>query len=1505
MLKTILIVDDQQINRRILQKILCDQYKILEAENGKEALAILKQPSARISAVLLDLIMPVMDGYGVLEAMRKSPDLSSIPVIVASQTDKSETEGRALELGARDFIPKPYHPVVLRKRLANLIELYESNVCIIRIERDTLTGLFTRDAFYRRATQILEDDPSGCYHLVITDIERFKLVNDRFGTTEGDKLLRFIGSRLSEAAVQAGGICARLNADHFAALVPKAALDEDGLRCLITQAERDLALYPLNMKISLKFGIYPVTNRDVSVDLMCDRAMLAAETLKGQYKCASAFYDDSLRQKLLQEQEITNSMAQALAEGQFQVYLQPKYDLSSDRIAGAEALVRWEHPKLGNMNPGAFIPLFERNGFITELDSYVWDKTCEIMESWIHLGQKYVPVSVNVSRKDIYQANLPGILSGIVAKHGLQPSQLHLEITETAYTENPEQLIEVVRTLKNLGFPIEMDDFGSGYSSLNMLSELPIDILKLDMRFIQKENQRENRRNITSFIISLAKWMDLLVVAEGVETQEQIDMLRNMDCNYVQGYYYAKPMRAADFTALLLDAALADPVSANRLHLESEVIHVSERAGKKCMLIVDDMELNRAILTQCFQDDFTIVEAADGLAAYRYIEDHFDEIAVILLDLIMPVMDGFALLKKLQANPLFSTIPVIVSSQPGEASERQAFELGASDFLPKPFSPDIAVHRVQNVLARSTVQILEREKRMLSKMKQLALEAKLDQLTGLYNRMELERQVQASFNHDPNLNAIFYMLDIDNFKSINDHYGHEYGDDAIRSVAERLQALFREDDLVCRMGGDEFAVFVRAKLSTSQIAQRLERIRESLHFQLGEMEITCSIGASIAPQFGKDYQTLYHNADMSLLTAKRLGKNRYQIYGGEMDLPDQVLYRNMDWLLDESSDAILVCDAESYRLHYLNAVACSMANMDKALCLSKPCYEALWGRSSPCPHCVPIDRLPLEYTEHEVFSEETGRSYLIKEKRIIWGSRPARIQYIMDNTVRANLNLQLKSILNTVPGALCLYQWDGHGLVTLQTSDQLTRIIGASTDTAYQNSYNLAADFVHPDDVQIARESMQKLLQTHAPIDCIYRVMHLTKKQYIWLRMQAAAKAQPDGTLLIYALYTDITELHHVRVQLQEQRDMLAAAMEHSGMRSWVYDFSIPGISMTWRAPAATRLPEPLPEQASMLQALQNGQTHVTRDVPVTTPESGEARWLRIRYTLISKDAAGAPAKAIGTALDITEQKRAEQRFLEEAAYLNALSSSLVSSFRVNVTTGAVEEAHSFFHMIDDPKAVCFNDASFRAVCTYLIPLEAERERCIAAFCATQLKQDYAKGHLEKSLEFPACVPGTKPTWFSLKVKLMPKPDTEELIAFFSFWDIGAEKALQQVLDRLLQTEYDSICLLDAETGKPEILHGHKLHAVVAAQEQLHDISAGLAQYIHQRCRPEDAAQTVEKLSLSTVRRALAQQELYTVNYQAITPAGLHSMRANYRYLDLARTTILCSVQDRTKLQEN
>lgn len=422
------------------------------------------------------------------------------------------------------------------------------------LETDTLTGIYNKQGFYNKAREILSHNPDKQYLIVQWDLNRFKIFNDILGIKAGDKLLKDLAVLLESLSGE-HELCARLQADHFVELYD---VNKFNIVRIMNRMEQWFDVYPIDFELTFCVGVYIIDDPSVDIGIMCDRALLALYKTKNLFGSNYAFYDDELRDRLVAEQEIVSDMATALEEGQFEVYFQPQYSYITNELVGAEALVRWNHPEKGMISPGLFIPIFERNGFVMLLDQYIWEKVCQYLQKW-QQDEEYPPISisVNISRHDIYNCDLVGVLSGLIEKYNLPPECLKLEITESAYVENPEQLIGIVDMLQQYGFTLEMDDFGSGYSSLNTLKDVPVDVLKLDMRFLNSSNAARGG-NILSSVMRMAKWLDLVVIAEGVETKENADFLSSIGCNYMQGYYFARPMKATDFEKLLKESITND-----------------------------------------------------------------------------------------------------------------------------------------------------------------------------------------------------------------------------------------------------------------------------------------------------------------------------------------------------------------------------------------------------------------------------------------------------------------------------------------------------------------------------------------------------------------------------------------------------------------------------------------------------------------------------------------------------------------------------------------------------------------------------------------------------------------------------------------------------------------------------------------------------------------------------------------------------------------------------------
>lgn len=671
--KKILIVEDNEFNRALLVEILSSQYETLEAENGKVGLEILEREKEAVSLILLDIVMPVMNGYEFLDALKANPAIASIPVIVTTQNEGENDEIAALERGASDFVAKPYKAKVILRRVASIIHLRENATMLNLFQKDRTTGLLSKEYFCQQAEKILRSNPDKTYDIICSDVENFKLINDAFGMQGGNKVLKTMGGICQKSTDTLGGICSRFHADQFVSMIEHTEGYSDELYEALTAETREKCGIS---NIVIKWGIYQTGDRKISVEQMYDWALQGARSIKGQYGRYYVFYDDKLRSEMLRDQAILDCMEEALEQGQFQVKLQPKYKAAGGLFTDAEALVRWCHPEWGMQSPAVFIPLFERNGFITKLDQYVWEKVCQLMQQWDKEGLEPVNISINVSRADVYNVNLVDTLLDLVKCYNIAPKRLHLEITESVYTESPEDIIQNVTRLREKGFVVEMDDFGSGYSSLNMLNRMPMDILKLDMQFIRTEMEMPESRRTLRYIIGLAHWLNLSVVAEGVETKEQLEHLRNLGCDYIQGYYLAKPMDPADFEELFRQQIPEQEKKDQTFQLIGE-----KKEKKGILLLVDNREEKRQQLEKLFEDSYELVTAVNETEVLWNIEGFGNRISAFLISMAAVRERDNSVWKSIQREKKVWKTPVLVMGDENEHTEEEALEMGADDFV--------------------------------------------------------------------------------------------------------------------------------------------------------------------------------------------------------------------------------------------------------------------------------------------------------------------------------------------------------------------------------------------------------------------------------------------------------------------------------------------------------------------------------------------------------------------------------------------------------------------------------------------------------------------------------------------------------------------------------------------------------------------------------------------------------------------------------------------------------
>ncbi|MBU3188226.1 EAL domain-containing protein [Clostridium bowmanii] len=463
--------------------------------------------------------------------------------------DRGKITQRGID-GKPEFIAGIIFDITARKEQE--LKLKEENKNLIYT--DELTNGANKNSFKLHAEKLIKDDANQ-YVFIVLDIDNFKLINDLFGHEQGDSLLKHMAYVLSQQINQ-DEVFARITDDKFFLLLEYS--DKNKLESRFNKINEEISSFEFltNFNIVICSGIFVINNTDMTLDTMSDRAILAVNMIKGGYTSAYSFYDDNIRNKIIMESSIENEMHEALKNGDFKVFLQPKYDFKSEKIAGAEALIRWQHPQKWIVMPDNFIPLFEKNGFVTKIDMYVFEEICKLQKEWALEGLKPLVVSINQSRLHLNNPAYVDTLKSIFDKYNIQPEVIELELTESVFSNNIDIVLDVTRRLHNIGFRISIDDFGSGYSSLNVLKDIFIDVIKLDREFLKDTLNTARGKIIIKSIIAMSKELEIETVAEGVETKDHVEFLREIGCDLAQGYYYAKPMPVSYFKDLLKEDAL-------------------------------------------------------------------------------------------------------------------------------------------------------------------------------------------------------------------------------------------------------------------------------------------------------------------------------------------------------------------------------------------------------------------------------------------------------------------------------------------------------------------------------------------------------------------------------------------------------------------------------------------------------------------------------------------------------------------------------------------------------------------------------------------------------------------------------------------------------------------------------------------------------------------------------------------------------------------------------------
>lgn len=538
--RKILIVENDEFNLKSLISLLADRYEIITACDGKIGLRLLEENYKDLALVLMNIQIPVLSGFDFLRKVQEDPFLSLIPIIVMTASDAPKTEVVCLNLGAADYIRKPYHAELIKKRLENVIRLRESSVSLREIEKDSLTGLYTEQAFFHYSRRIMQFRPDKKMHVIIGRIKDFELIISIYGRKKANELLCYMAS-IYNKKFKYGLLAKKGKASFLCLLSDDYKLDHQRMDNVINEFTENAPI----KGIRIKYGIYKNIDKNLPITTICDYASMAAETVMEDYNRDYAYYTDELAQKRIYNQMIENCFTDALKNKEFMIYYQPKIDVITEKVIGAEALVRWQRTDGSMISPENFIPIYEKNGQIQKLDAYIFGQVCRLQKRILDESKKLLSVSVNLSRSSILCEEIVEQYTKIVRENDIPLTCVPLEITESASVYG-QKVVKVAERLLQSGFKLHIDDFGSGYSSMESLSRLPFSVLKIDKSLI--DHICETRVEIlVNHIIKLSKDLNMRVLAEGVETKEQLDILRKIKCDEIQGFYYARPMPEVEF----------------------------------------------------------------------------------------------------------------------------------------------------------------------------------------------------------------------------------------------------------------------------------------------------------------------------------------------------------------------------------------------------------------------------------------------------------------------------------------------------------------------------------------------------------------------------------------------------------------------------------------------------------------------------------------------------------------------------------------------------------------------------------------------------------------------------------------------------------------------------------------------------------------------------------------------------------------------------------------------
>lgn len=613
--------------------------------------------------------------------------------------------------------------------------------------------------------------------------------------------------------------------------------------------------YFLNLKIEInlkmpvkdfdfKFGVYDVRDNSEDIYIAFRCAGIALSAAKTEDKKISGYFNEPIAKELAGEPNLEEAFDRGIKERNFEVYYQPKVDIETNTIIGCEGLARWDTKAGGILEPAKFIHIFEENGIIERFDLYILEEICKTLSKLLKTGFHAVPVSFNVSRIDFRDILLSKKIIDIIEKYAVPPNLIHIELTEMGYIENPKFIINTIKELKNYGVEIEMDNFGKGYASLNMLSSLPLDYLKIDITYFRSNSNIYNSNySFISFLVSLVKWINVRIVVEGVEKIEDVNLMRQLGCSFGQGFFFSRPMKAEDLIKYMTNVNDYDNNDYKKIEKNNSYDDYTIIKKETNLIIVDPDKDKKNSLTNRINKYYNVYSFKKGSEAFKFAKECKMFVSLFIVPPSSFEPQDFDFIAKVKSVPFLNQIPIILSDVSRLEGEVLLVNYGADYFINRPYKMPLILHMINKTAEKC--KFIYHEDKLVNEEFLLSDKAYKDELTGLLNRHGLYFKLD---NSDDLSTYSFLMVDIDNLKTFNDVYGHLYGDLLIKSISQLLFGEFRTQDIVARFGGDEFVIVVKNLNSKNVLLEKCQDINRKVN-ELIIDDIECDFIVRLVVQF--------------------------------------------------------------------------------------------------------------------------------------------------------------------------------------------------------------------------------------------------------------------------------------------------------------------------------------------------------------------------------------------------------------------------------------------------------------------------------------------------------------------------------------------------------------------------------------------------------------------------------------------------------------------------------